>query len=58
MKAAGLLLLFAGFAIVMTTLILLSPNAPRGPFVLAGMAVQILGLVLTFRSHVTAAEGH
>jgi hypothetical protein len=58
MKAAGLFLLFAGFAIVLSAFLLLSPIALRGGFVLAGMAVQILGLVLTFRSHLTLDEGH
>ena len=56
MKAAGLLLLFAGFAIVASTFVLLPENAPRGAFVLAGIAVEILGLVLTFRSHITVEE--
>jgi hypothetical protein len=57
MKAAGILLLFAGFAIVKGALVLLSANAPRGGFVVAGIAVQVLGLVLTFRSHLTLDEG-
>jgi hypothetical protein len=58
MKFAGLLLLFAGFAIVLSAFVLLSGNAPRGGFVLAGIAVQILGLGLTFRSHITPHEEH
>jgi hypothetical protein len=56
MKAAGLLLLFAGFAIVLSAFMLLSSSAPRNPFVLAGIAVQLLGLVLTFRSHLNLEE--
>ena len=56
MKAAGLLLLFAGFCIVVSAFALLSSSAPRAAFVLAGIAVQILGLVLTFRSHFTLNE--
>jgi membrane-bound ClpP family serine protease len=58
MKAAGLFLLFAGFAIVMSALVMLSPNAPRGLFIAAGIATQVLGLFLTFRAHYTQSEGH
>jgi hypothetical protein len=58
MKAAGFFLLFAGFAIVPATFVLLSSNAPRGAFVLSGIAVQLLGLVLTFRAHYTLDERH
>jgi divalent metal cation (Fe/Co/Zn/Cd) transporter len=58
MKITGLLLLFAGFVIVLSAFMLLSTSAPRSAFVLAGIAVQILGLVLTFRSHLTLEEEH
>ena len=58
MKVAGFLLLFAGFAIVLSTFVLLSSNAPLVVFVLSGIAVQILGLVLAFRAHYTLGEGH
>ena len=58
MKTVGLFLLFAGFALVLSALLLLSSNAPRGVFILAGIAVQILGLILTFRAHFTLDEGH
>jgi membrane-bound ClpP family serine protease len=57
MKAAGLFLLIAGFVLVVSALVLLSPNAPRGAFVVAGIAVQILGLALTFRAHLSPDEG-
>lgn len=57
MKAAGLFLLFAGFAIVLSTFLLLPSGAPRVPFVWAGIAVQLLGLILTFRSHLNLDEG-
>ena len=51
MKPAGFLLLVAGWAIVVAALLLL-PSAPsRAAFVLAGIAVQVLGLVLAVRSH-------
>jgi hypothetical protein len=58
MKAIGLLLLFAGFAIVLSSFLLLSSSVPRSVFVLAGIAVQILGLGLMFRSHLALNEGH
>ena len=51
MKVAGFLLLCAGFAIVLCTFLLLSTTAPRAAFVLAGIAVQALGLALVFRAH-------
>jgi len=55
-KAAGLFLLFAGLAIVLSAFVLLSSTSPRAAFVLAGIAIQILGLFLTFRAHYTPAE--
>ena len=58
MKVAGLFLLVAGFLLVTSALVLLAPNAPRGAFVLAGIAVQILGLGLAFRAHFMPGEGH
>jgi hypothetical protein len=58
MKVAGFLLMCAGFAIVLCTFLLLSTSAPRGAFVLAGIAVQVMGLVLVFRAHITLDEEH
>lgn len=58
MKAAGFFLLFAGFAIVLSTFLLLSSNAPLAVFVLSGIAVQVLGLGLAFRAHYTLGEKH
>jgi hypothetical protein len=51
MKLAGFLLLIAGWAIVVAALLLLPSAAARVMFVLAGVAVQVLGLVLALRSH-------
>jgi len=51
MKLAGFLLLVAGWAIVVAALLLLPSGASRLAFVLAGVAVQVLGLVLAVRSH-------
>lgn len=56
MKAAGVLMLFAGFAIVASAFVLLPASAARNAFVLAGIAVQIIGLVLGFRSHMPLDE--
>jgi hypothetical protein len=37
--------------------VVLSPNAPRGAFMVAGIVIQILGLLLTFRAHYSEGEG-
>lgn len=49
-------MLFAGFAIVLSAFVLLPAVAARDAFVLAGIAVQILGLGLSFRSHMAQDE--
>ena len=51
MKLAGFLLLLAGFAIVVAAIVLFPSPTPRGWFIFAGIAVELLGLVLAFRSH-------
>jgi hypothetical protein len=51
MKFAGFLLLLAGWAIVLTAVILLRPGAARASFVLAGVAVEALGLIVVVRAH-------
>lgn len=58
MKLAALLLLVAGWAIVVFAVALLLSSGPRVAFVLAGVAVELLGLALAVRSHlVLEAEG-
>jgi hypothetical protein len=58
MKLAGFLLLPAGWAIVLTALVLLGTQAvARTGFVLAGVAVEALGLVLVVRAHILR-RGH
>jgi uncharacterized protein len=58
MKLAGLLLLVAGWAIVVSAVALLPSAGLRAAFVLAGVAVELLGLALAVRSHlVLEAEG-
>jgi hypothetical protein len=51
MKLLGFLLLLAGWGIVLTAVVLLAASAPRVAFVLAGIGVEILGLVLAIRAH-------
>jgi hypothetical protein len=51
MKLAGFLLLLAGWIIVAAAVILLQPANAKAVFVLAGVAVEILGLTLIIRSN-------
>lgn len=57
MRLAGFVLLLAGWALVLSALILLRAEVPRTVFALAGMAVEVLGLGLAFRSHLISREG-
>ena len=43
-------------AIAVSALALLAPNGPRAAFILAGVAVEALGLVLVARSHIPRRE--
>jgi hypothetical protein len=56
MKAAGFLLLPAGWVLVLAAIALLPSAGPRGAFLLAGAGVEVLGLVLAARSHLTPKE--
>ena len=56
MRVAGLLLLVAGWAIVLAAFVMLGAAAPRAAFVAAGVAIEILGLGLVARSHVSPRE--
>ena len=51
MKLAGFLLLFAGWCLVLTALAILPSASARIGFVLAGVGVEILGLILAARTH-------
>ena len=51
MKILGFLLLLSGWAIALTAVALLTRDAPRVAFVLAGVGVEILGLALVIRAH-------
>jgi len=51
MKLAGFLLLLAGWGIVLCAVAWLPSAGVRSGFVLAGLGVEVLGLVLAVRSH-------
>jgi len=58
MKVAGLLLLVAGWAIVVAAVVLLPSGGARIGFALAGVGVELFGLALAVRSHlVLPVEG-
>lgn len=56
MKIAGVLLLFAGWILVLAAIALLAATGPRNVFLLAGLGVEILGLVLLARAHLSPKE--
>jgi hypothetical protein len=51
MKLAGILLLAAGWGIVLSAIVLLPSPMGRAGFALAGIAVELLGLALMVNSH-------
>ena len=53
MKLAGILFLLAGWAIILSALDLLRSSTALIAFVLAGVAVELIGLFFLFRSHLT-----
>ena len=57
MKAVGFLLLLAGWFIALAAIVLFASPPLRGAFVLAGIALEVLGLILAFRSHLIPREG-
>jgi hypothetical protein len=58
MKIAGFLLLLAGWLLVLAAVVLLPAGASQTAFVLAGTAVEVLALVLVFRSHRLLHRSH
>jgi len=58
MKITGLLLMPAGWFIVLAALVLLRAFLAQNMFIAAGLGVEILGLVLFTRSHLTAKRGN
>jgi hypothetical protein len=56
MRLAGFLLLVSGWAIVLAAFALLGATTPRAAFVAAGVAIEMLGLGLAGRTHVSNRE--
>jgi len=52
LKPAGFFLLLMGWILVLSAVILLRQEGARAGFVMAGVAVELLGLVLVVRSHI------
>ncbi len=57
MKLLGFFLLLAGWMLVISALVMLRQATPRTIFVLAGVGVEIVGLVLAARSHLILRGG-
>lgn len=51
LRLFGFLLLLAGWGLVLAALALLAADAPRIAFIVAGVGVEIVGLVLVIRAH-------
>ena len=56
MRLIGFLLLLAGWALVLAAIGMLKSDGPRTAFVLAGVAVELLGLVLLGRVHLLSQD--
>ena len=56
MKVAGFLMLPAGWFLVLAAIVLFASPSLRATFVLAGIAVEVLGLIFAFRSHLIPQE--
>ena len=56
MKLVGFFLLLAGWAIVLGALVVIGNGTPLIAFVLSGLAVEILGMGLVIRSHLTPGQ--
>lgn len=55
MKLGGFLLLLSGWGIVIAALVLLHGGTAFA-FVYAGVAIEIMGIVLVFRGHLPPSE--
>jgi hypothetical protein len=58
MRFVGFLLLISGWLLMLASIVLLGSPGARGAFVFAGAAVEALGLMLVFRSHLIPREEH
>jgi hypothetical protein len=52
MRLLGFLFLLAGWLLVLAALVLLRAAAPLAAFIVAGLAVEVLGLVFVARTYV------
>jgi hypothetical protein len=57
MKLLGFFLFLAGWILVISALVMLGQPTPRAMFVVAGLGVEIVGLVLVARSHLLLRGG-
>ena len=58
MKVTGLLIMPAGWFIVLAALVLLHASVALNLFVAAGLGVEIMGLVLFTRAHLLIKRGN
>lgn len=56
MKFTGFLLLLTGWILVLAAIVLLPRQGSRAVFMLAGIAVELLGLVLVTRTYLLESE--
>jgi hypothetical protein len=56
MKIPGFMLLLSGWVLALAALGMLAAPGPRAAFVSVAMAIEVLGLVLVFRSHLPPKE--
>jgi hypothetical protein len=56
MRLLAVLLLLAGWGLVLASIGMLKSDLPRAGFVLAGVAVELLGLALLAKSYLLARE--
>jgi hypothetical protein len=57
MKYAGLLVMPAGFFLSIAALVLFADLSQRSVFVICGVIVELLGLAVAVRGHITASRG-
>ncbi len=57
MKLIGCLLLLSGWFLVLAALVMLPAFPQRAAFIAAGMAIEILGLVLLTRAYTAMQKG-
>ena len=56
MKAVGFLMLLAGWFLTLAAIVMFAVQPMRAAFVVVGIAVEALGLMLAFRSHLIPRE--